>query len=109
MLPCPAIRTGGNSGYQAVHIAAQAGARRILLCGFDMSADRGAHWHGEHQHPLRETGPATFQRWIDYFPTLVNALAARGVKVLNCTPGSRLKCAPLVSLETALAGDLVEA
>jgi hypothetical protein len=96
------IRTGGNSGYQAVHIAAQAGARRILLCGFDMTGDRGAHWHGEHQHPLRETGPGTFERWVKAFPTLVDALSEIGVAVLNATPGSALRCARFVDLEEAL-------
>ena len=34
------VRTGGNTGYQCIHLAMQAGAARILLFGFDM---RGSH------------------------------------------------------------------
>ncbi len=41
------IRTGNNSGYQALHIAVQAGAARVLLCGYDMRAiDSKLHWFG---------------------------------------------------------------
>jgi hypothetical protein len=98
------IRTGGNSGYQAVHIAAQLGAARILLCGFDMRGDSGAdHWHGHHAHGLRETGPGTYARWRDNFATLVQPLAALGVQVINCTPGSALQWFPFMTLEAALA------
>lgn len=96
-----AIRTGGNSGYQAVHVAAHAGAARILLCGFDMG---GAHWHAEHEVPLRTTIPETYPRWIGRFATLAHELAARGVEVINCTPGSALGCFPFMDLEDALAG-----
>lgn len=90
------IRTGGNSGYQAVHVAAQAGAARILLCGFDM---RGEHWHTRHQHPMRETGPDTYRRWIERFETLKLCPA----EIVNCTPGSALRCFKEQSLEDALA------
>src|SRR3990167_3507969 len=34
-------RTGNGSGYQALHCAIHAGARRIALFGFDM---KGSHW-----------------------------------------------------------------
>jgi hypothetical protein len=40
------IGSGGNSGFQALNIAAQFGATRILLIGFDMHAAKGAHWYG---------------------------------------------------------------
>src|SRR3990172_714287 len=93
------FRTGGNSGYAAVHIAAQAGARRILLLGFDM---RGGHWHGPHPKPLRTTPPPTFGRWIERFETLAAELEKRGVQVINCTPGSALKCFARADLVKAL-------
>jgi hypothetical protein len=96
------IRTGSNSGYQGVHIAAQAGARRILLCGFDMSAAKGAHWFGEHQRGLINTSPETYQRFIGRFDSLKVELDRIGVEVLNCTPDSALKCFPMVSLDDAL-------
>lgn len=95
------LRTGGNSGYTAVHIAAQAGARRILLCGMDM---RGGHWHPEHRPPLRTTPSPTFARWIERFATLAPALERIGVDVVNCTPGSAIKCFRSAPLEEALDG-----
>lgn len=87
-----AIRTGSNSGYQGVHIAAQAGAARILLCGFDMSAAKGAHWFGPHDDGLVNTAPETYERFIRRFEHLKVALDALGIEVINCTPGSALKC-----------------
>lgn len=84
-----ALHTYGNSGAQAIQIAAKAGAKRILLCGFDM---RPGHWHKEHATPLRTTPKETYQRWVERYPVLAAALAERGVDVVNCTPGSALTC-----------------
>ena len=99
--PDPAfVRTGCNSGYQAVHIAAHAGASRILLCGFNLE---GGHWHPAHPAPLKQTPLDEYARWIRKFETLVEPLRARNVQVLNCTPHSALKCFPYVELEEALA------
>lgn len=98
--PDPAcVRTGNNSGYQAIHVAAHAGAARILLCGFDM---RSGHWHPEHPEPLGTTAPATYERWIERFAALGHELAARGIEVVNCTPGSALTCFKNMPLEAAL-------
>lgn len=94
------VRTGSNSGYQAVHIAAQAGARRILLCGFDM---HGGHWHGDHPHGLRRNTTATFEKFRARFTTLVRPLRERGIDVVNVTPGSRLDCFRRGRLEDELA------
>lgn len=97
------LRTGGNSGYQAVHLMAHAGALRILLLGFDMGGD---HWHPDHPAPLKKTEPEIYTRWIGRFQALADALAAREVEVINCTPDSALKCFPIMTLEDALAGSM---
>lgn len=97
-----AVRTGGNGGTTGVHIAAHGGAARILLCGFDMHGE-GEHWHGRHPAPLRSTGEHTFRKWIRLFGLLAAELKARDIEVLNCTPGSALKCFPFMDLEKALA------
>jgi hypothetical protein len=93
------VRTGRNSGYQAIHIAAHAGCKRILLCGFDM---RGGHWHGPHKRPLRDDGNV-YARWIPHFATLKPELDRRGIEVINCTPGSALKCFSMMALDEACA------
>ena len=86
--PSPdAIRTGGNSGYQAVHIAIHAKAAKILLFGFDMG---GTHFFGPHKAPLRNTDTEVFTHWIPRFEALKN----RGSEIINCTPKSALKCFP---------------
>lgn len=100
------LRTGGNSGYQAIHIAAHAGAKRILLCGFDMG---GGHWHGDHPKPLRNTPPPTYARWIERFKTLAPELAQRGIAVVNCTPKSALRCFPMANLKDELESRAVPA
>lgn len=89
------LRTGGNGGYQALHMAAHAGAARILLFGFDLDDRAGSHWHGDHPEPLRNTPSAVFAIWRARFATLVEPLRARGVEVVNCAPQSALQCWPL--------------
>lgn len=83
------VHTYGNSGAQAIQIAAKGGAARIELYGFDM---HGTHWHGEHEKPLRKTSAVSFCKWIDEMKTLAAALEARGIEVVNMTEGSALSC-----------------
>jgi hypothetical protein len=85
------VHTYGNSGAQAIQIAAKAGAARILLYGFDM---KPGHWHGAHSFPLRETSPQSYRTWADEMHELADAMSARSIEVLNCTPGSALTCFP---------------
>lgn len=92
------LRTGGNGGYAGAHIAAQGGADRILLCGFDM---RGGHWHPPHEG--RNPKPSSLVRWALRFEGLKAALDPRGVEVINCTPGSAITCFRSLPLEEALA------
>ena len=93
------IRTGVNSGYAAVHLAAQLSARRILLVGFDMRG-QNEHFFGPHPKQLgRKTGGSDYPKWIRFFEGLGKELAARGVEVLNATPGSAMTCFPMVRLE----------
>jgi len=88
------VMTGGNGGYQAIQIAAKRGARRILLLGFDMRAVNGRrHWH--HEHPTPSWDGIYKARFLPHFPALADALTARGVEVINCTPGSALTVWPI--------------
>jgi hypothetical protein len=94
------VHTYGNSGAQAIQIAAKAGASRILLLGFDM---QGTHWHGSHPLPLRNSSQQLMRDWCEQMAQLATALAQRSIQVLNCTPGSALTCFPMASLERVLA------
>ena len=94
------LRTGGNSGYQGVHLMAHTGAARIILLGFDMHGD--GHWHGDHPAPLRKTEPETYTTWAQRFEVLAKHLKMRNIEVVNCTPGSALKSFPMVCLSEIL-------
>lgn len=93
------IHQGANGGYQAVNLAFQAGAKKIILLGFDM---QGNHWHGPYTNGLPNTAPNLFSSWIKNFERLAADLAQAGVDVVNCSPGSALKSFPVASLEQAL-------
>lgn len=92
--PCY-VRTGGNSGYQAIHVAIHAGAARILMLGFDM---HGTHFFGPHKPPLTNTGDATMSKWAGRFRGLKN----RGAEIINCTPGSRIAAFSVAELDDVL-------
>lgn len=94
------LMTGQNSGFQAINLAVLAGAKRIVLLGYDMkTAGAKSHWFGD--HPI-QTAPSVFSAMINNFPSLVKPLAKLGVEVLNCTPGSALECFPKRALESVL-------
>lgn len=84
---------GSNSGYQGLRVAGLLGATRILLLGFDM---HGSHFFGAHPAPLRNSSAAKFKAMASQFRLW------RGAPVLNCTPGSALKCFPLADLREVL-------
>lgn len=96
------VHTYGNSGAQALQIAVKAGARRVLLAGFDMGRDKGDHWHGKHPHGLRETSPELYARWVERYAALAPLLAMRGVDVVTVTP-SALGCFRQSTLEAEIA------
>lgn len=95
------LHYGGNSGYQAVNLAVNMGAKDIYLLGYDMTAERGKHFFGEHPGNLnRATGH--FGGWIKNFHTMKPHLEARGITITNCTRHTALDCFPKIRLEDAL-------
>lgn len=95
------VNSGGNSGYQAVNLAWHFGARQIVLLGFDMHRNSGAHWHGEHEGML--SAPAShIAVWRNRFESLAQDLRADGVSVVNATEGSALQWFPRMPMAEAL-------
>jgi len=93
------IHQGGNSGFQAVNLALLWGATRIVLVGFDM---QGSHFFGEHpQMPRRSPAKRNFARWIRHFERAAKLLPD-GIKIINATPDSAMKCFPMMDLAEAL-------
>ena len=69
------VVSGGNSGYQAICVAAHFGATRILLFGFDMRTHgKRRHYFGNHPPPCNTTGK--YADWITNLKTLARELEA---------------------------------
>jgi hypothetical protein len=94
-----AVRNGRNGGYQALHLAAHAGASRVILLGIDMKGAPGKHWFGMHPN----LGGVDYETaMLPYWNSIVEPLKVRGISVLNCSPVSALKCFPEADVEAAL-------
>ncbi len=95
------LKTGRNSGAQAIGLAVHLGAARIVLLGYDMQAGLlGAnHFHGE--HPWRSTPP--YAAFLPMFRFLVEPLKALGITVVNASRVSAVTDFPKMTLEEALA------
>lgn len=86
------VHYGYHSGFQALNLAVNSGASRILLSGFDMRFRDGAsHWHGDHPSSLRNPRERVLVDMTRVYARALPALKARGVEVVNCTPGSAIQ------------------
>lgn len=93
------LRTGKNSGYQAINLAVHLGGTRVLLLGYDMQATGGKeHWFGDHPNK----SPSPYPSWLREFDTIVGPLKAAGVHVVNCSRRTALTCFPQMPIEQAL-------
>lgn len=83
-------RIGGASGAQALNLAMQFGARKIILVGFDCSLDRGIHWHGPHTG-LGNPSQSLVGIWRNALDRLADQIAGMGVMVVNASQQSELR------------------
>ncbi len=97
------LGAGGNSGFQAINLAVQFSAYRIILVGFDMRVDLGEHWHPRHYPPLSNPHPNdNLPRWRRAIDGVADTLKILGVDVINCSPVSLLKAYPKMTVQEAL-------
>jgi len=98
------LRTGGNSGFSAINVAAHLGASRIVLLGYDLqrAADGRMHWFGSHRSPLADPTDGHLVRWREHFKSLVQPLAERHISIINASRATALTCFPRLSLAEAL-------
>ena len=93
------LRTGRNSGYQAINLAVHLGATRVLLLGYDMGPDgTKTHWFGDHP----DKAPSPYAVFLERFGDLVVPLRQVGVEVINCSRRTALTTFPRLTLEEAL-------
>lgn len=93
------IAHGGNSGHQALNLAVQFGAKKILLLGYDFCGD---HWHGDHRQPLKNPRQAAMDKWAERLDALAPLLSSEGTEVINCSKTSKLRNYPKQELRSAL-------
>jgi hypothetical protein len=94
------VRHQWNSGAASIHLAAQLGARRIVLIGFDFRIVGGKHhFFGAHPHEIERVSQSRYDSWAEMMRELAKELKRRKVEVVNATPGSALTIWPPVDLE----------
>lgn len=97
------VGSGGNSGFQALNLAAQFGARRILLIGFDMHLGSGVHWYGRNAWRGANNPVTTnLMRWRDGFTSQAAVLKRMGIEVVNASADSALRCFEIASIDAVL-------
>lgn len=96
----PQALSGWCCGSNAINLAYLFSAghpKDIILLGFDM---HGANWHNRH---LTAKVPGKYERdFIPYIERMAAELRAEGIKVINCSPGSALKCFQIMLLKDVL-------
>jgi len=97
-----AIHYGSNGGFQGTNKAILRGANPILLVGFNMSNGAGGqrHFFGNHPESMHNTIP--YERFIPAFRTAAKMLPPE-IKIINCTPDSKLDCFPKMDLAETLS------
>lgn len=95
------IGWGGNSGFNAINLAAQFRVKAMILVGYDMRTDLGMHWHGKHGAGLNNPIDKNVLRWCRAIDNAAPALKKLGIAVYNTSPVSMLKNYPKISFEEA--------
>jgi len=94
------LRTGYNSGYQAINLAVHLGATRIVLLGFDCwsGPDGRSNWFTTTRPHMDSPYPVFLQA----FAGLVDPLKAAGIELINCSRQTLLRAFPRRPLEEVL-------
>ena len=85
-----ALITGRNSGYQALNMAILAGAAKVVLLGYDgrePGPGEATHWFGDHP---RVEPTSVYREYRQAMARGAAEIAAAGVEVINCSPGSAI-------------------
>lgn len=96
------LRSGNNSTYAAIHLAAHLGANRIILLGLDMKHGPGGETHFHGGHGVLHLAETMTQLMLPWFDHLKAPLAARGIEVLNACADSALLTWPRCSIDQGL-------
>jgi hypothetical protein len=95
------LKTGKNSGFQAINLAVHFGVTRIILLGYDMRVGAKGQTHFT-KRPYSST-LSPFAAFLPLFETLIAPLQALGIRIINATRSTALTCFPRLTLDEALA------
>lgn len=101
------VGMGGNSGFYALNLALQFGAKKIVLVGFDMHLKDGVHWHGPHEKGLNNPIEHRIQKWRKSLDQEADNLRKLGIEVVNASLTSALKAYPKMNLNEAMGQFIV--
>jgi hypothetical protein len=110
------VAWNANSGSAAISIAANAGAKRIILLGFDMNTINGhQHWHKLYQNEPTAVRPAgrrgvpvdpnkslPFHKHLIGFPAIAKDARMRGIEIINASLDSVIKEFPKMTVKEIL-------
>jgi hypothetical protein len=94
------LRTGNNSGHQILNIAALSGASLIPLLGYDGRPGKDGRTHHFGEHP-DSSGPP-YQKMRSALRTVDQEAKARGIRIVNCSPGSAIETFEKGTIESLL-------
>lgn len=96
----PTMVAGYDAGTSAINLAALFGATEIVVLGYDML---GGRWFtGEVPHYLPNPPESDFQRHMSTLPLIAKDAARKGIRIVNCSPISRVTCFERQPLEAFL-------
>lgn len=96
----PTCVAGFDAGTSAINLAMLFGATEIVVLGMDMI---GGRWfNGEIPHYLTNPPESDFQRHMSVLPALAADAKAKGVRIVNCSPISRVTAFERQPLEAFL-------
>ena len=102
------VSWNGNSGAAAISIAVHAGAKRVILLGFDMklNASQDQHWHDIYgrgkARDQKKLMKMPFHRHLRGFPEIVKDAKRMGVEIINASPDSAITCFRKVTVKELL-------
>ena len=97
------LKTFRNAGCAAISLAVLAGARRVVLLGYDgrFAPDGRTHWHGD--HPVGQLGNCgSLPHWPERFGQVAAYARERGVEVLNASRDTAHEMFARVALDDVL-------
>jgi hypothetical protein len=96
----PTQVTGYDAGTSAINLATLYGATEVIVLGMDM---HGGRWfNGEVKHYLPQPPERDFQIHMQPLPLIAADAKRKGIRIVNCSPTSRVTCFERQPLEAFL-------